>query len=167
MNDRYIVLNTERMLIDYRDAIIPALYQAGYSTQFTQQDIKAVLEESVRQVFDIIDKDFAIFTSRFINRPNFHTLSGRWDAHNLTIPLKVSIENLWKDLALNIYFTLVQQLNFVSSEKLRATLVSTQNNQFEEEVIEQLPHNDIEFIVTHILMDGLVLKIGVNDYGGI
>jgi hypothetical protein len=78
--------------------------------------LKALIEESIRQVFEILSKDFRYFTNQLQGRPIFPRLMGSWIDPSVINPhAKIIIEKAWKEMALAIYFILVEQLGYANS----------------------------------------------------
>ncbi len=129
-NKDVIIVDTRNHIWDYR-AIVLSLISEGFMPSLQGIEIKALIEESVRQVFEILSKDFTYFTNQIQGRPILFRMStGAINPH-----AKITIEIAWREMALSLYFILLEQLGYANT--------------------------NYELALVQIYMDGLVL---IKDY---
>ncbi len=115
LNSDVIIVNTHNHIWDYRSTL-KSLIDQNFLGPVRGDQLKALIEESIRQVFEILSKDFRYFTNQLQGRPVFPRLMGSWIDPAVVNPhAKIIIEKAWKEMALAIYFILVEQIGYSNS----------------------------------------------------
>lgn len=115
LNSDVIIVNTHNHIWDYRSTL-KSLIDQNFLGPVRGDQLKALIEESIRQVFEILSKDFRYFTNQLQGRPVFPRLMGSWiDPTAVNPHAKIIIEKAWKEMALAIYFILVEQIGYSNS----------------------------------------------------
>ena len=124
------------LLLEYNQQLV------GANTIRYGDNYNKYLEESVRQVVEILSEFPQEFLSRLQSKPNLKLIFGMKESTFLP-DTKIELEKTWKEFALHIYFNIIKQTKFDSTV--------------------------LEYILIRILDDGIVMASerlnGINISG--